>query len=64
MVTVVASVPCYLYQTRGSLVLLWLSSATQLATTLQIIEGAVSKIVEGKEEIMGLQAQLRGQRGR
>jgi hypothetical protein len=63
MITVVASVPCYLYQTRGSLVLLWFSSATQLATTLQIIEGAVSKIVKGNEEIMGLQAQLRERGG-
>lgn len=42
--------------------LLWLSSATQLATTLQIIEGAVSKIVEGKDRIEVLETQL-GQRG-
>lgn len=51
LVFAVAAAIVYLYQTRASLVLLFLSSAAQLATTLQIIYGAVEKISEDKIEI-------------
>jgi hypothetical protein len=44
--TAVVAVVVYPFQTRASLVLLFASAAAQLATTLQIILGAVTKIQE------------------
>lgn len=66
LVTAVAAVVVYPFQTRASLVLLALSSYAQLATTLQIIMGAVTKIqedvvrIEGqRQEISDLEERLR-----
>lgn len=70
LLTAVAAVVVYPFQTRTSLVLLALSNYAQLATTLQIIMGAVTKIqedvvrIEGqRQEIAYLEGQLAGQAG-
>lgn len=51
LITALAAVAVYPYQTRASLVLLFISGAAQLATTLQIILGAVTNIRRNVEEI-------------
>ncbi|KAH6715606.1 hypothetical protein BKA61DRAFT_673560 [Leptodontidium sp. MPI-SDFR-AT-0119] len=66
LVAAIAAVVVYPFQTRASLVLLALSSYAQLATTLQIIMGAVTKIQEDVVKIEGQQqeiAYLRGEIG-
>jgi len=54
----IAAAFVYMYHTRTSLILLYLSSAAQLATTLQIINGAVNQIKVGLEEIEFLETEL------
>ena len=59
LLTALAAVVVYPFQTRTSLVLLFIAGATQLATTLQIILGAVSKIKYQSDEIEGLKRRVR-----
>ncbi len=49
--TAMTAAACYPFETRASLVLISLSGCAALATTLQIIEGAVQNIVQQKGEI-------------
>jgi hypothetical protein len=58
LVTAVLSVVVYPYQTRASLVLLAVSSYAQLATTLQLILGAVTNIKQANDEINRLEQRL------
>jgi hypothetical protein len=58
LVTAAAAVIVYPYQTRASLVLLAISSYAQLATTLQLILGAVSNIRAQSDTIEVLEQRL------